>query len=202
MNFDEIQSLWAGQISAPPAQAPEFIERQRALLKNFKQRRRMLGYGAFCISLGLIFTPLLSIVNYRYLPGVGTPLYWVSVALHLMVLIASSVFVFRRLRRHRALGRVRISTLREQAQVLLVRLGEERSDYRWLPWMLGIWGMLAILSIIVNTPFHGGSLEAVTLRIGLTLGFLATVAAVVWRHYHVNLLPAYARQQEILKQME
>jgi MFS family permease len=189
MNIEEIQTLWDGQISVA-AQSPQLIERQR-LLSEFKRRGRMLGYEAFCVALGLVFTPLLSVVNHRHLPGVGTPLYWVSAALHMLVLVACTVFVVRRVRRHRA--------LREQAEVSLTNLHAERRDYRWLPWMLGLWGALATLSIAANTPFHGGSWQAVALRLGILAGFLG---AFFWHHYRNNLLPAYIRQKEILRQLD
>jgi hypothetical protein len=201
MNFEEIQSLWTGQISVP-APTPQLVERQRTLVSEFKRRRRMLGYEAFCIALGLILTPLLSVVNYRYRPSLGTPVYWVDAALHVLLLVACTVFVFRRIRRHRALGRSRISTLREQTEVALANLEAERRDYHWLPWMLGLWGALGIFSILTNAPFHGGGGQAVMLRVGILLGFLGTVGAVFWCHYRNNLLPAHARQQEILRQLD
>jgi hypothetical protein len=201
MNFEEIQSLWTGQISVP-ASTPQLIERQHTLISEFKRRRRMLGYEAFCVALGLILTPLLSVVNYRHLPSVGTPLYWVDAALHMLLLVACTVFVFRRMQRHRALGRACISTLREQTEIAFANLDAERRDYRWLPWMLGLWGALGIFSILTNSSFHGGSWQAVTLRVGILLGFTGTVGAVFWRHYRNNLLPAHARQQEILRQLD
>ena len=83
----------------------------------------------------------------------------------------------------------------------MASLEAERRDYRWLPWVLGVWGVLGILSVFVNAPFHGGSWPAVALRIGIIAGFLGVVGVVFWRHYRYNLLPAYARQQEILRQL-
>jgi hypothetical protein len=201
MNFEEIQSLWTGQVSVP-AHTPQLLERQRTLVSEFKRRSRMLGYETFCVVLGLVLTPLLSVANYRYQPGVGTPLYWLNLALHMLVLVAGVVLVVRRQRRHRALGRVRIATLREQTEVSLANLEAERRDYRWFPWTLGLWGALGLLSIVVNTPFHGGSWQAVLLRVGMLVGFLGAIGAVFWRHYRKNLLPACERHREILRQME
>lgn len=201
MNFEDIQSLWTGQVPAPP-HTPQLLKRQRMLLSEFKRRSRMLGYEAFGIAFGLIATPFLSVVNYLYRPSSGTFLSWTSAVLHTGVLITAAAFVFRRTRRHRELGRVCISTLRDQAEVSLANLKAELHDYRWAPWMLVVWGLLTILSIVSNSAFHGGSWQAVTLRVGLTLGFLGVVGAVLWRHYRVNLHPAYVRQQEILRQMD
>jgi hypothetical protein len=201
MNFDDIQSLWTGQVSVP-APASQFIQRQRTLLSEFKRRGRLLGYETFCAVLALVLTPLLSIVNYRYMPSVGTPWYWLNAALHLLVMAVAVVLVLRRQQRHRALGRVRISTLREQTEVAFANLEAERRDYRWLPWVLGLWGALGVFSIFVNTPFQDGSWQAVALRTGILLGFYGAIGAIFWRHYRNHLLPAYFRQQEILRQME
>lgn len=201
MNFEEIQSLWTGQVSVP-AHTPLLLEQQRTLVSEFKRRSRMLGYETFCILFGLVFTPLLSVANYLYRPSSGTLLSWTSAVLHMLVLVTAAVFVFRRSRRHRELGRVRISTLRDQTEVSLANLKAELRDYRWAPWIFAIWGALAVLSIAGNSAFHGGSWQAVMLRVGILLGFLGMVSAVLWRHYRKNLLPAYARQQEILRQME
>ena len=200
MNFEDLQSIWAHQPLAP-APTALLMEKQPALVSEFKRRRRMLGYEAFCIAFGLIGTPLLSVINYLHRPDAGTVLYWTSAGLHVVVLIAAAVWVIRRWRRHRALGRVRISTLREQAEVSLANLEAERRDYRWAPWIVFLWSTLAILSIAGNSAFHGGSWQAIALRVGLLLGLLGVVGAVLWRHYRKNLLPAYARQQEILRQM-
>ncbi len=202
MNFEEIESLWAGQIPASPQPSPLLLDRQRSLLREFKRRSRFLGYGAFGVAFGLVFTPLLSVVNYLYLPRVGTPLYWLNAGLHLLVLVVTAVLVARRMQRHRALGRARIATLREQTELTFACLEMERRDYRWLPWTLGVWCLLAILSIAANTPFHGGSFQAVALRVGLVLGFTSAIGTIFWRHYRVHLLPAHARQQELLRQME
>lgn len=200
MNFEQIQSLWAGQFTAP-VPTPELIARQRTLLTEFKRRGRFLGYELFGLAFGLVMTPLISFVNYLHAPQAGTPLYWVSAALHLVVLIAAAAWVIRRLQRHRALGRVCISSLREQAEVSKANLEAELRDIRLVPWLLAMWAGLAILSIAANSPFHGGTWDAVCLRVALVLGFAIVSGWVLRLHYRVNLLPAHARQQEILQQL-
>jgi hypothetical protein len=132
---------------------------------------------------------------------VSTPLYWTKVILNLLVLVASAVFVVRQFQRHRALTQVRTDTIRQQAEVSLANLDAELRDYRRLPWAFGLWISLAVLSIYVNAPFHGGGAAAVSLRIGIVVGFCAVIGAVFWRHYRENLQPAYFRQEEILRQL-
>ena len=200
MNFDEIQSLWAAQQPANFCE-PAVAKHQGALVRALKRRQRFLGYGVFISVAGLILTPLLSFANYMYAPEVGTPLYWTKVTLSLLVLAASAVFVVRQIQRHRALSQVRSDTLRQQAEVSLASLDAELRDYRRLPWAFGLWISLAVLSIYVNAPFHGGGVAAVSLRIGIVVGFCAVAGAVFWRHYRENLRPAYLRQQEILRQL-
>ena len=200
MNFETIESLWAGQAPAP-VETPATREGRQALLSEFKRRSRFLAYEAFGVAFGLVVTPLLSIVNYLHLPRVGTFWYWLNAALHLLVLVACAALVVRRLKRHRALRRARISTLREQAEVSAAAFETELRDYRRLPWLFGLWIALAIFSIATNAPFHGGSWQAVTLRIGLVLVFFGAIGAVLWRHYRTQLLPAYARHQEICRQL-
>lgn len=200
MNFDDLQSLWAGQ-EPVDSRIRALAENQRPLVNAFKRRQRFLAYGAFCIIFGLIFTPLLSVVNFLYRPAVGTPLYWTSAVLHLVFLVVCAVLAFRRMKRQSQLARVRISSLRQQAEVSLASLEEERRDYRWMPGVLGLAVALALLSVAVNAPFHGGSFSAVALRVCMIVGFFAMVWVVLRRHYHINVLPDYARQQEILRQL-
>lgn len=200
MNFDEIQSLWAGQAPVD-SRTRALAENQRPLVNAFKRRQRFLAYEAFGLVFGLIFTPLLSVVNFLYRPSAGTPLYWTSAILHLVVLVGFSVLAFRRMKRQSILARVRVENLRQQAEVSLASLEAERRDYRWLPWALLLWAGLAVLSVAGNTSFHGGSFAAVSLRVGMIAGFFSMVWVVLWRHYHVHVLPDYARQQEILRQL-
>jgi len=200
MNFDEIQSLWAGQEPVDP-RTRALAENQRPLVNAFKRRQRLLTYEAIALVFGLILTPLLSVVNFLYRPSAGTPLYWTNAVLHLVVLSVCTVLVFRRMQRQRTLARVRVENLRQQAELSLASLEAERRDYRWLPWALGLWAGLALLSVAANTPFHGGSFAAVSLRVGMIFGFFAMVGTVFRRHYRVNVLPSYARQQEILRQL-
>ncbi|MFT3867679.1 MAG: hypothetical protein QM715_04175 [Nibricoccus sp.] len=200
MNFDEIQSLWAGQEPAD-ARTRALAENQRPLVNAFKRRQRFLAYEAFGLVFGLIFTPLLSVVNFLYRPSAGTPLYWTNAVLHLMFLVVCAVLAYRRVKRQRGLARAVISSLRQQAEISLASLEEEKRDYRWVPLVLGLGVGLALLSVAANTPFHGGSFSAVSLRVGMIVGFFGIVGAVLKRHYHVNVLPDYARQQEILRQL-
>lgn len=200
MNFDEIQSLWAGQ-EPVDSRTRVLAENQRPLVNAFKRRQRFLAYEVFGLIFGLIFTPLLSVVNFLYRPSAGTPLYWTSAILHLVVLVVCTVLAFRRMKRQSTLARVRVENLRQQAEASLASLEAERRDYRWLPWVLVLWAGLAILSVAGNTAFHGGSFNAVALRVGMIVGFLSMVGAVFWRHYRVNILPDYARQQEILREL-
>jgi len=200
MNFETIESLWAGQVAAP-VETPEMLERQHALLSEFKRRGRFLAYEAFGLAFALIVTPLLSVVNYLYLPRAGTPWYWLNATLHLLVLVGCATLLVRRMQRHRALRRARVSTLREQAEVSVASFKAEAQDYRRLPWLFGIWIALAVFSIATNSPFHGGSWQAVTLRVGLVLGFFGTIGAAIWHHYRTRFLPDYARQQEICRQL-
>lgn len=200
MNFDEIQSLWAGQAPVD-SKTRAMVESQRPLVNAFKRRQRFLAYEAVGLVVGLIVTPFLTVVNFLYRPSAGTPLYWTSAILHLVVLVVCAVLAFRRMKRQRELARVRISNLRQQAEISLASLEAERRDYRWLPWALGLWAGLAILSVAANTPFHGGSFAAVSLRVGMIVGFFSLVGAVLWRHYRLHVLPDYARQQEILREL-
>ncbi|MFT3784434.1 MAG: hypothetical protein QM790_20680 [Nibricoccus sp.] len=199
MNFDELQSVWAAQPADTQNRA--LAQSQRPLVNAFKRRQRFLAYEIFGLTFALIATPLLSIVNFLYRPSVGTPLYWINAVLHVIVLVVFGVLAIRRIVRHRRLARVRVESLRQQAEVSLASLEEERREFRWAPWVLALWAGLALLSVAANTPFHGGSFGAIATRVGMIAGFFTLIGSVLWRHYRVNLLPDHARQLEILRQL-
>lgn len=200
MNFEEIQSLWTGQ-PVPNLDTPKLVERQRELVSELKRRSRMLGYEHFCIAFGLISVPLLSILNFVNNSRVGTPLYWISFVLHLVALLAMGAIAVRRQKRHNELRRAHCGTLRLQAEVALANLNAECREYRVAPWVFMLWAVLSTLSIYNNTPFHGGTWEALLPRLGFVVALPGVVGAVLWRHYRVNLLPARERQLEILREL-
>lgn len=200
MNFENAQSLWSGQ-PVPDLSTPGLVERQHALVRELKRRQRFLGYGIFGITFGLIAFPSLTLLNYLSAPRLGTPLFWTGVALHLFVLLTFATSAVRRLRRHGELRRASTGTLRQQAEVALAHYDLECREYRAAPWVFALWTVLSLISIYNNSPFHGGSWEAIGVRVAMVAGLQVVVGAVLWRHYRVNLLPARDRQSEILRQL-
>lgn len=200
MNFEEAQSLWTAQ-PLPDLATPHLVERQRSLVRELARRGRRLNYELFGLLFGLVALPFFSLVNFVSHARAGTPLYWLSLALHLAVLVGFTSAAVRRRQRHRALRLARCGTLREQAQVALANLDAECREFRTLPWALALWAGLSCLSIYTNAPFHGGTWSAIAPRVGFVVALFGLVGGVFWRHHRVNVLPARDRQSAILREL-
>ena len=199
MKFEEFEATWANH---QPANLPavSFVELKRTIIPELKRRSRFLGYEMFGVIFGLLIYPVLSVANYNYWGKHNVPWFWVTLPLHTAMSIASLVYVMRRLQRHRALLQQGTATLQAFAAVSVTSIEAEMQEYRVAFWLSPALLSLAFLSGYVGNPV-GYGWTRFALQAGLMLGLAVPMGLVFWRHYRVNLKPAYARQQEILRQL-
>lgn len=200
MNFEALESLWDAQRPAPTRPADLAALKQR-LAPELRRRRRFLGYEIFCLGFGLVFTPLLAVVNCLHAPPILPVIYWLRVVLFAAVVLALLIGAVRRLRRHRALVAAGTETLAAFAAQSLAAVESEMHDYRLglrvLPVVLG----LLLLSIFVNQPPAVVGWTPLLLRAAAVLAFLLVAGAVCWRHYDKNLKPEHARRKQMLAEL-
>jgi hypothetical protein len=200
MNFNEIETLWDTQQPAAPRPTDLAALKQR-LAPELRRRSRLFGYELFCLSLGLVLTPLLAFVNYLHAAPHVPVLYWLRVALFVTVMLAWLVLAVRRLRRHRALAAAGADTLATFAAQSLAAVESEMHDFRLGLRMLPIALGLTLLSIFVNQPPAVVGWTPLLLRAASVLGLLLITGAVLWRHYRKNLVPEQARRKQMLEQL-
>lgn len=200
MKFEEFETAWAMQPATHP-RAMDLTELKRSVIPALRRRSRMLGYGLFCVGFGLLASPLLAVVNYRYARPHNVVLFWVHLALFVAVYVPVLVYLVRRVQRHRQLRRQSADTLRALTAVSLANLESEIQEYRALQWLTPFVVGLPLLSAYVNHPVAAVGWQPFVLRAGLIVAFLMPVAWVIRRHYRQNLVPAYARQKEILREL-
>ncbi|HEX2860660.1 MAG TPA: hypothetical protein VHN79_03430 [Lacunisphaera sp.] len=200
MKFEELESLWTSQASVIPV-AVDLAEVKRRLAPEMRRRGRMLGYELAMALLGLLALPALTVANALHDPArYGTAAQWLHASCQFAVIALLLVQIVQRVRRHRALRRQPVGSLREMTVVSLASLEAEMRDYRWRQPILG----LLLASIMVAVVFAGlrHGWEA-GLTAGLSSGaLLAVVVAGFWYHYRVNLRPAWVRQKEMLRALE
>lgn len=200
MNFEELESAWAAQQSAPTP-VLDAAELKRAVVPELERRGRFLGYGLFIVIFSLVITPLLTVANYRYAPPPNPAWHWISFSLWMLLLVIWLLALLRAVRQHGALLQQSTRSLRDLAAVSLTHIEAEMREYRTALWL---WPALVVFQLVgiyleFPVPDHGWTpfgLRAVFI-VGLPLG----IGAVVWRHYQVNLKPAQARQQYLLQQL-
>ncbi|MEO7797589.1 MAG: hypothetical protein ABIY47_07675, partial [Opitutaceae bacterium] len=78
---------------------------KQTLMPEIKRRGRMLRYGIFMAIFGLVFTPILTVANYRYARPANPAWHWMDAAFWIVVNFAVLVLMVRELRRQRALLR-------------------------------------------------------------------------------------------------
>lgn len=200
MKFEELENVWAAQ-SASPAAPGDLTALKQNLMPEIKRRGRMLRYGIFMATFGLLVIPTLSVANYRYARPANPAWHWMDAAFWMVVNFAALVLMIRELRRQRALLRQSTESVRALTLVALASLEGEMKDFRRGMWAVpGLIGF-QLLSLYMKFPIpvHGWSPFA--LRAGAVLGFSLLLSSVFWRHYHVNLKRDRARQQEILREL-
>lgn len=200
MSFEELESLWSAQRPAPARPADLATLKQR-LGPELRRRRRFFGYELFCLSIGLVLTPLLAVVNARYAPPAQPMLYWLRVGLVVTALLAFLVATLRRRRRHLAMADAGMETLTAFATKSLALIESEMRDYQLGLRALPLWVGLLLLSIYVNQPPALVGWTPLLLRAGFSLAFVAAIGAVCWRHYHHELKPEHARRKHMLAEL-
>jgi MFS family permease len=200
MKFEELESAWAAQ-SAGAAAPRDPTALKQTVIPEIKRRGRMLRYGIFMASFGLVFIPILTVANYRHARPANPAWHWVDAAFWLVVNCAALVLMIRELRRQRALLRQSTATVRALTLVALASLEGEMKDFRRGAWAAP--GMIGfqLLSLHLKFPVSEHGWSPFALRAGAVLGFSLLLSAVFWRHYHVNLKRDRARQQEILREL-
>lgn len=200
MNFDELETLWnspqpgAGRQPAPAGLA-------HALAPELRRRSRFISYELFCLTLGLVLTSLLAIVNALYRAPENPVFYWLRAAVFGGVVALFLVGAIRRLRRHRELAAAQADSIAAFAAKALASVDAEMRDYRTGAQAAALWIALTLLSIQANLPVETHGWGPFAARAASALAFYAVVAAVCWRHYRKNLEPERARRERLLAQL-
>ena len=198
MKFEELETLWTAQPSIVPL-VVDMAKIQRSLQPELRRRSRMLGYEVAVSLFCLIAISVFTLANYHH-----DPVRYGGAQLALAACQTAAVALLlahglRRLRRHQAIRSQPVDTLRAATAVSLANIEAEMRDYRLsqpVLWLAVASGIAAIVNAGVR---HGWSTVA---GAGLpTLALLGVVATVIWRHYIVNLRPAWLRQKEILRDL-
>lgn len=200
MNFEEIESLWARQPAAPVA--PSHLAALRRVVRpELRRRGRLLGYGVFVASFGLVVGPLLAIVNYRHAPPSHAIWPWINLVIATAVLGIWLVSLVRQLRRQRRLVQQRAETVRALATISLISLESEARDFRRILWQWPALLALQLITLYLNFPVTQFGWAPFAGRASFALGLPLLMSLVAWRHCRVNLHPQLERQQEILRQL-
>ncbi|HWA25575.1 MAG TPA: hypothetical protein VG734_07940 [Lacunisphaera sp.] len=200
MKIEALETLWHEQHPAG-AFRPDPAELSRRLEPEFRRRGRFFVYEFFCLGLGLVVTPLLALVNYRYQPPLVPLLYWLHLTLFFVVASGLLASAIRRLRRHRALALGRTDTLAAAAAKAFASVETEMGDYRLVGRVAVLWCGVTLLSIYVNNPVSVYGWERFLRPVAVFLGLIAALGAIFWRHYAVNLRPEYARRKRLLEEL-
>lgn len=201
MNFEELEKLWTNQ-PAPAIASIDVAALKRSVQPELRRRSRMLAYELGTNLLGVVLLPVLAIANYRYDPvSYGSLWSWAQIVGQMLVVLLWVTFSLRRLMRHRALRQRSADSVRTVTELSVANLEAEMSDCRFwqrpLFW-LALGGVIAAL--IGAGVRHGWEKTALPAGLG-AFALLGVVCLIVWRHYRVNLLPAYRQQREILRQL-
>ena len=203
MNFDQFESLWNTQSPAAAAGAAPaaLAEHARRLAPELRRRSRVIGYGIFALSLALVLTPLLAVINSLHRAPANPEFYWLRAVLCTVATAALLAGAIRRHRHHRALAESRADTLAASAAKALAvvegEMQESRLAVRLAPWLFA----LVLLSIQANVPVATHGWVPFGARAGLTLALCVLGGAVGWRHYHQILAPERARRQQVLEEL-
>lgn len=200
MKFEELENVWAAQ-SASPTAPGDLTALKQSLMPEIKRRGRMLRYGIFVATFGLLVIPTLAVANYRYARPANPAWHWVDAAFWMVVNVILLVLMVRELRRQRALLRQSADTVRALIVLSLASLEAEMKDFR--RGLSVVPGLIAfqLLNLYMKFPVAEHGWSPFALRAGAILGFSLLMSAVFWRHYHVNLKRDRTRQQEILREL-
>ena len=200
MKFEELENVWAAQ-SASTTAPGDLTALKQSLMPEIKRRGRMLRYGIFVATFGLLVIPTLAVANYRYARPANPAWHWVDAAFWMVVNFTLLVLMIRELRRQRALLRRGADTVRALTVLSLASLEAEMKDFR--RGLSVVPGLIAfqLLNLTMKFPVAEHGWSPFALRAGAILGFSLLISAVFWRHYHVNLKRDRTRQQEILREL-
>lgn len=200
MKFEDLETVWAAQSpgTAPAADLPAL---QRSLMPEVRRRGRMLRYGVFLAALGLVLFPVLAVANYRHAPPPHPVWHWVDLGFWMLVNGTILVFLLRAIRRQRALLRQGADTVRALTALAVASRKDEMKDFRHGLWVVPSLLAFQLLSLYVKFPVDEHGWRPFLGRAGAIVVFTSVICRVFWRHYHVNLKPDQARQQEILREL-
>ena len=200
MKFEELESVWSAQ-SDRTTVPDNLTALKQNLMPEIKRRGRMLRYGVFAATFGLLVIPTLTVANYRYARPANPAWHWVDAAFWMVVNFTMLVLMVRALRRRRALLRQSADTVRALTVLSLASLEAEMKEFRRglsvVPGLIGF----QLLNLYVKFPVAEHGWSPFALRAGAILGFSLLMSSVFWRHYHVNLKRNRARQQEIIREL-
>lgn len=200
MNFEELSSAWATQ-SPAVSSAIDTTRLKHSILPEVKRRGRFLAYAIFVNVLSLVILPLITIGNYRYAPPRHPGWYWFYFSAWMLLLAVFLTLLIRRAKRHGGILEQCTHSLREFTIASLASLEADMRECR-----LAVWGWPAMIAfqltnLYVNFPFAEFGWQPFGLRAAFVMGLSAVLGFVFWRHYRVNLKPAYTRQKELLEQL-
>jgi hypothetical protein len=200
MKFEEIESLWTAQASVLPA-VVDLADIKRRLAPEMRRRSRMLGYELVTSALLVLLLPVLAVANYRYDPvRYGAPWQWVHMTCQIAVAGLLLAHTLQRLSRHRALQRQSMNTLRGMTEVSVANLEAEMRDHRWRQPVFAL-GLASATTAVVAAGLQQGWTTGLFAGVG-SAALAAVMALAFWRHYRVNLYPAWVRQRQLLRELE
>lgn len=200
MKFEELETVWALQPASVTAVA-DVTTLKRAVMPELKRRGRMLRYGVFMATFGLLILPTLAVANYRYARPANPTWHWVDLAFWMAVNFTALVFLIREVRRQRTLLRQSADTVRALTTLSLASREAEMADFRRGLWVVPALLAFHALSLYLKFPVTAHGWSPFALRAAATVGVTLLMCSVFWRHYQVNLKPDQARQKEILREL-
>ena len=200
MNFEELESAWTAQPSAP-VRAVDTAELKRAILPELKRRGRFFGYGIFVSVFFLVVYPLLTVANYRFAPPRDAVWHWLYFAAWMLLASGVLVFLIRRVQSHGSQLQRGTRSVKEFVAASLASLETEMRDCRAMFWTIPALVAFQLTNLYVRFPVAELGWRPFGLRAAGVAGFTALVSAIFWRHYQKNLKPDHARQTKLLREL-
>lgn len=201
-NFDDLEKLWREQPVAPPPDAGKVRAAQVAVERDANRYGRILKWGLFVVSFGILFDQLLAVVNYVRAGWAMTPVGLAQHVLGLALQIVVLLILLRRYRAHGVLLRKSAASVRENLSVALALVEREMHHYRTDIWALPLFLLLPSASLVDR--FWLGRFDAVGLagRLAFIWGLGLIFGVVALRHYWCILRSQRQKLTELLRDLD
>ncbi len=197
MNFEEIEKTWSAQKPAG-LQIVDTAGLERFVTVETRRRRRMQEYGIFLSVILLVVLPLITIGNFRYQPPVEPTWYWLRFVGFMGFVAACLVANLRALWRLGVWSGKSDGSVRDRIEAQLAQLKEEMRETKRLVWVMLPFGVLLLLIMVAS---YGTEWRKFWWAGGFSMGLMAIVSLVYWRHYRVHLMPAREQLERILQEL-